>query len=104
MTTNATIAERVVELHAHMAAHAPEEVLAINARDRAGLAASGTPAGVAEVGSLLADGVLLDVNGRSTTLYAVTAGAPAVVVFYRGAWCLTATSLWRVTRSSWSRN
>jgi peroxiredoxin len=87
MTTSATIAARVDELHAQMAAHAPAEVLAINARDRAGLAASGTPAGVVKLGAVLPDGELLDVNGRTTSLYAVTAGALAVVVFYRGAWC-----------------
>ena len=87
MTTGAPIAERVEELHSQMVAHAPEKVLAINVRDRAALAAAGTPAGVAEVGTVLADADLLDVNGASTTLYAVTAGKPAVVVFYRGAWC-----------------
>jgi peroxiredoxin len=87
MTTTATIAARVDELHAQMAAHAPDEVLAINARDRAELAASGTPAAVAKVGAVLADSELLDVNGMTTSFYAVTAGAAAVVVFYRGAWC-----------------
>ncbi|MGH3380127.1 MAG: peroxiredoxin-like family protein, partial [Actinoallomurus sp.] len=33
------------------------------------------------------DADLLDVNGEPTTLQAVRAGRPAVVVFYRGAWC-----------------
>jgi peroxiredoxin len=33
------------------------------------------------------DGELLDVEGRPTTLEAARAGRPAVVVFYRGAWC-----------------
>ena len=33
------------------------------------------------------DGDLLDAHGRPTTLTAARAGQPAVVVFYRGAWC-----------------
>src|SRR5260370_5616176 len=87
MTATGTITERVNELHAGMAGHVPDEVLAINARDRANLAASGTPESIATVGSVLADADLIDVNGASTTLYAATGQAPAVVVFYRGAWC-----------------
>ncbi len=87
MTATGTIAERVNELHAGMAGHLPDEVLEINARDRAGLAASGTPESAATAGSVLADADLLDVNGASTTLYATTGEMPAVVVFYRGAWC-----------------
>ena len=87
MADAGTIADRVNELHAGMAGHVPDEVLAINARDRAELAASGTPDSAAIAGSVLADADLLDVNGASTTLYAATGEAPAVVVFYRGAWC-----------------
>jgi peroxiredoxin len=34
-----------------------------------------------------ADAGLLDVHGSPTTLYAVTADRPTVLVFYRGAWC-----------------
>jgi peroxiredoxin len=33
------------------------------------------------------DGELLDVHGGATSLALVRAGRPAVVVFYRGAWC-----------------
>lgn len=33
------------------------------------------------------DGDLLDEDGAPTTLEAAAAGRPAVVVFYRGAWC-----------------
>ena len=87
MADAGTIADRVNELHADMAGHVPDEVLAINARDRAELATSGTPDSAAIAGSVLADADLLDVNGASTTLYAATGEAPAVVVFYRGAWC-----------------
>ena len=54
-------------------------------RDR--LARIGTPAGAAEVGSVMPDGDLIDVHGARTTLTAARDGKPAVVVFYRGAWC-----------------
>jgi peroxiredoxin len=33
------------------------------------------------------DGALLDVHGEPTTLHHARDGRPAVVVFYRGAWC-----------------
>ena len=46
-----------------------------------------SPAGVVEVGTLMPDGDLLDVNGKPTTLAVTRAGRPAVVVFYRGEWC-----------------
>ena len=39
------------------------------------------------VGSLLPDVDLVDARGATTTLYAATHARPAVVVFYRGAWC-----------------
>ena len=57
------------------------------AREQADLAARGTPSGVAATGASLPDADLLDAHGTPTTLYAVTDGRPAVIVFYRGAWC-----------------
>jgi len=47
----------------------------------------GVPAGVSEPGAVMPDGELLDVHGGATSLAQVRAGRPAVVVFYRGAWC-----------------
>src|SRR5260370_27914910 len=87
MTATGAIADRVTELHAGMAGHVPDEMLDINARDRAGLAASGTPDSVATAGSGLRHADLVDVNGAATTLYAATGETAAVGVFYRGAWC-----------------
>jgi peroxiredoxin len=43
--------------------------------------------GVLRSGAEFPDGALLDVDGRAATLAETVAGAPAVVVFYRGAWC-----------------
>jgi peroxiredoxin len=42
---------------------------------------------VAEPGSRLPDGELLDVGGQPTTLAQHLGGKPAVIVFYRGGWC-----------------
>ena len=43
--------------------------------------------GVSAPGAVMPDGELLDVHGAATSLARVRADRPAVVVFYRGAWC-----------------
>ena len=45
------------------------------------------PAGVSAPGAVMPDADLLDVHGATTSLAQARAGRPAVVVFYRGAWC-----------------
>lgn len=82
-----TIAEQVQEMHQNSAGRLPAEVAAKFAQDQADLAAAGTPAGAATPGTAMPDGDLLDAHGKPTTLATSTAGQPAVVVFYRGAWC-----------------
>jgi peroxiredoxin len=55
-------------------------------RDR--LKADGVPTGVITPGTTLPDATLIDPFGIETTLYqTISAGHPAVIVFYRGAWC-----------------
>jgi len=64
--------------------HASEATTA----ERQRLAADGVPAGVIAPGTALRDARLIDPFGTETTLYqAIPAGQPAVIVFYRGAWC-----------------
>jgi peroxiredoxin len=87
MTAGSTITDRVAEMHASMAAQPPNEVMGAFGREQAALSDAGVPDGVAVPGTLIPDAELLDVHGSPTTLYAVTAGRPAVLVFYRGAWC-----------------
>jgi peroxiredoxin len=87
MTSQSTIAQRVAEMHATMAAEPPSEVMGAFAREQAELAASGLPAGVAPAGTVLPDADLLDVHGAATTLYAAADGGTSVLVFYRGVWC-----------------
>ena len=87
MTSPSTITDRVAEMHATMAAEPPGEAMGVFAREQAELAAGGVPAGIAPTGTVLPDAELLGVHGAATTLYAVAGGGPAVLVFYRGAWC-----------------
>jgi len=61
---------------------------AATAAERQRLTAEGVPADVIKPGTTLSDATLLDPFGTETTLYqAMPAGQPAVIVFYRGAWC-----------------
>lgn len=87
MTTALTITDRVAEMHAAMAAQSPNEAMGAFGREQADLAAAGLPAGIATVGTVIADTGLLDPHGATTTLYAATGSGVAVLVFYRGAWC-----------------
>lgn len=51
------------------------------------LRAAGLPDGVVKVGDALPEASLLAADASATDLSTVLAGAPAVLVFYRGAWC-----------------
>lgn len=69
------------------AAAMPAEVMAAFAAEQVNLDAAGVPKGVSAPGAPMPDGDLLDMHGAATSLAQVRAGRPAVVVFYRGAWC-----------------
>jgi peroxiredoxin len=85
--TTSTIAEQVASLHRASAGQLPAEVAEAFAAEQRDLAAAGHPSGVAEPGSRLPDGELLDVAGEPATLAETLGGKPAVIVFYRGGWC-----------------
>ena len=87
MTTTSTIAEQVADFHRTSAGQLPAEVAEAFAAEQRDLAAAGEPAGVAQPGTRLPDGKLLDVAGQPTTLTEARSGKPAVIVFYRGGWC-----------------
>jgi peroxiredoxin len=82
--TSTTIADRVADLRARRVPNPSTEIF--NAEQRA-LAEAGVPTTILPVGSTFPDGELLDAEGRPTSLASVRMGAPAVVIFYRGAWC-----------------
>jgi peroxiredoxin len=88
MSSTATpIAEQVPVLVASLATQAPAEALGAFAAEQQQLDQAGVPAGVTTPGTPVPDAGLLDVHGQPTTLSAARDGRPAVIVFYRGAWC-----------------
>jgi peroxiredoxin len=87
VTTTSTIAEQVADYHRASAGQLPAEVAEAFAAEQRALAAAGEPSGVAQPGTRLPDGELLDVAGQPATLAETLSGKPAVIVFYRGGWC-----------------
>ena len=87
MNTKSTIAEQVANHHRTSAGQLPPDIAEAFVTEQRDLAAAGNPSGVAEPGSQLPDGKLLDVGGQPTTLAQNLGGKPAVIVFYRGGWC-----------------
>lgn len=87
MTTPISVADQIGVLQAASATRLPAEVLEVFQSDTVALDEAGIPAGVATPGTQMPDGDLLDSSGEPTSLEATRGGKPAVVVFYRGAWC-----------------
>lgn len=83
----ATIADQVAEMRANPRRPLPADVAAAFERWVAQLTAAGVPAGAAKPDTVIADVPMLDAHGTPTSLRAATAARPAVIVFYRGAWC-----------------
>ena len=82
-----TISEQAGALRSASAATLPADVIGAFTADQAALDARGVPRNVLAAGTVMPDGDLLDVHGASTSLTRLRVGKPAVVVFYRGAWC-----------------
>jgi peroxiredoxin len=82
-----TIAEQVDALRASMATRPPNDALATFDQEQTELAEGGIPAAVVAPGSVLRDAAMLDAEGTPIRLYQAIGERPAVVVFYRGAWC-----------------
>jgi peroxiredoxin len=86
-TQTSTIGEQAKAFIAGPATAMPAEVADAFATERAEIDEAGVPTGVSTPGAQMPDGELLDIGGATTSLAQVRAGRPAVVVFYRGAWC-----------------
>lgn len=82
-----TLAEQIAGLKTQMATQAPAAALESFEQEQAELRAAGAPESIIRSGAVMPDSELLDVHGATTTLAQARAGSPAVVVFYRGAWC-----------------
>ncbi|GAA2681535.1 peroxiredoxin-like family protein [Nonomuraea recticatena] len=85
-THDTSIAEQSQKLTATMMSQAPAGALSPFTAEQAALRAAGVPAGLATLGFMVPDMPLVDVNGHSTSLYAITGGRTTVLVFYRGVW------------------
>jgi peroxiredoxin len=81
-----SVTDRVAAFEAQAAAEYPADALAVFAGERA-LQGAKHAAGLPAPGTPMPDGDLLDAHGRATTLTDARGSKPAVVVFYRGAWC-----------------
>jgi peroxiredoxin len=86
-TASPTITDRVESMEREIGDQLPAEALATFHREQERMAGLGVPAGVAAPGLTLPEIELLDVHGAATSLAAAQDGRPAVLVFYRGAWC-----------------
>ncbi|MDF2444078.1 MAG: hypothetical protein JWR01_2281 [Subtercola sp.] len=82
-----TIAAQVTEFNEGFEAQIGPELSAVFAAEQAGLVADGKPGGAVAVGDTVPDGELVTPDGGSTSLQAAIGTRPAVLVFYRGAWC-----------------
>lgn len=86
-TETPTISAQAHALASASATTLPADVINAFVADQTALDARGVPRNVLPVGAVMPDADLLDVHGASTSLTRLRAGKPAVVVFYRGAWC-----------------
>jgi peroxiredoxin len=81
------IAEQVSEFNTGFNEQVGPRLAAVFAAEQEALRAAGVPDGVVAVGSTLPDAELIATDGSTVGLYDSIGDAPAVVVFYRGAWC-----------------
>jgi peroxiredoxin len=82
-----TIAEQAATHERDVMSQIPAPALEAFQAEKAAIADRQLPAGIAAPGTPLPETELLDVHGAPTTLAARRDGKPAVLVFYRGAWC-----------------
>lgn len=81
-----TIAEQVDTFNGGFTQQIGPELSGVFAEEQAALNAAGVPEGAVSVGDTVPDAPLVRVDGTTTTLAEAVTG-PAVIVFYRGAWC-----------------
>ncbi|MBE7163336.1 MAG: AhpC/TSA family protein, partial [Williamsia herbipolensis] len=82
-----TIARQVDTFNEGFTAQIGPTLTAVFDGEQADLRAAGTPDGTAVIGRPFPTVELTTPTGERTTVDAVRADAPVVVVFYRGAWC-----------------
>lgn len=85
--TTTSIREQVGEFNKGFTAQIGSELSAVFDEEQLHLLTAGVPVGAVAVGDTIVDAELLGSDGQTVNLFGVTAGRPAVLVFYRGAWC-----------------
>ncbi len=85
--TTTSIADQVTDFNTGFTAQIGPELSGVFADEQAGLNGAGVPEGAVAVGDVLTDAPLTDTDGSATTLFEQLGSGPAVLVFYRGAWC-----------------
>jgi peroxiredoxin len=85
--TSSSIAEQVSTFNEGFTAQIGPELSAVFDAEQQALTAAGRPDDAVGVGDQLVDATLLTPEGAEVSLATVVGEAPAVLVFYRGAWC-----------------
>ena len=86
-TTSPTIAHEVADFLPGFADAIGPQLTAVFDGEQADLRAAGVPEGAVRAGAALPDATVVDAQGAQHDLGSLLDGRPAVIVFYRGAWC-----------------
>jgi peroxiredoxin len=82
-----TISDQVSTFNEGFNAQIGERLAGVFADEQAQLTSAGIPTDAVSVGTVAPDAPLLDAKGSQVSLYEAIGDSPAVLVFYRGAWC-----------------
>ena len=85
--TTTSISDQVGEFNTGFTAQIGADLSAVFDVEQQELTTAGVPAQAVTIGDIVADASLVGLDGQPVNLFSVTAGRPAVLVFYRGAWC-----------------
>lgn len=85
--SHTSIESQVAEFNEGFSAQIGPALAGTFAGEQADLRAAGVPEGSVSSGDRLPDATLLTSRAEEVRLSSVLASAPAVIVFYRGAWC-----------------
>ena len=85
--TTTSISEQVGEFNVGFTTQIGPDLSAVFDREQQDLKSTGVPVDAVAVGDIAPDAQLVGLDGQIVNLSSVTAGRPAVLVFYRGAWC-----------------
>lgn len=85
--TITSISTQVGEFNTGFTAQIGPDLSAVFGQEQQDLTTAGVPRHAVAVGDTVTDAQLVGLDGQDVNLSSITAGRPAVLVFYRGAWC-----------------